>query len=431
MRHPLGFTVLWKLGTGLALLLAVASRTPAQTPPPVLPDQPLHLADCLAISEQRQPSLRVAQARLAAAQTKVAALDNLNGAAALVTHDLPVRRQQARLGVDIARADVDRLNAENRYVVTRAYLSVLYSRAQRTVLDDLVDDLTFLRDRIKTSVEKKERPEWTPATVDLVTLYVRRAEARRTEADRGVQMSLAALREAMNLAPLVCLRIADEPIPQPKVKVCREEILAAALSRRGEAIEASLAVEVVGLEADAQGRNRRQGARRTFAAGADLHAGHVPQPIYGEEFRPGGVPLAMPTILAGSRAARVESAREFAEQAEAVAQKTRNLIILESEEAYFGWEEWSKKVVLYREAKAVGLRLTGRLRDEFRGSIKRVIEGVLPESLLAAQARTDYNEALFRQAIALAALERVTGGVFCARLAAPSAPEDAAPSREK
>jgi len=177
---------------------------------------------------------------------------------------------------------------------------VLYSRAQRTVLDDLVDDLTFLRNRVKNAVEKNERPEWTAATVDLVTLYTRRAEARRTEADRGVQLSVAALREALNLDPLRCLRIADESMPQPNVKVCRAEILAAALSQRGEAIEASLATEVVGLEADAQGRTRRQGTQRTFAAAADLHAGHVPQPIYGEEFRPGGVPLAMPTVLVGS-----------------------------------------------------------------------------------------------------------------------------------
>src|SRR6185437_11754976 len=269
MRRSLGFVSPWKIGTGLALLLAVVSRTPAQTPAPPLPNQPLHLADCLAISEERQPSLQVARARLAAAQTKVAALDNLGGPTALLSHDLPVRRQQARLGVDIAQADLARLQVEIRYVVTRAYLSVLYSRSQRAVLDDLVDDLTFLRNRIKTAVEKNERPEWTPATVDLITLYVRRAKARRTEADRGVQLSLAALREAMNLAPLVCLRIADESIPQPKVKVCREEILAAAVARRGEAIEAALATEAVVLEADAQGRSRRQGARRTFAAGAD------------------------------------------------------------------------------------------------------------------------------------------------------------------
>ncbi|HEY7154421.1 MAG TPA: TolC family protein [Gemmataceae bacterium] len=422
MHSPSEFRNRWNRRAGIALLLAAALHAPAQTPAPVVPDRPLRLADCLTISQQRQPSLVVARARLAAAQTKVAALDSLGGLSIVLRKELPVRRQQARLGVDISQADLNRLEVENRYVVTRAYLSVLYARAQQSVLDDLIEELTYLRNRIKRSVERSERPEWTAATVDLVTLYLRRAEARRAEAERGVQMSLAALREAMNIDPLLCLNIADEPIPQPAVRVCREEILAAALARRGESIEANVVADVAGLEIDAQAKSCRRGSVRTFAAGADLHASHVPQPIYGEEFRPGGIPLAMPTVLAGPRAARVESARELGDQAAAVAQKTRNLIALETDEAYFSWEEWSRKAEIYREAEEVGRRLTRRLREEVRGTLKRVIEGILPESLLAAQTRTDYNEALFRRAIALAALERVTGGAFCAGLANTPAP---------
>src|SRR5262249_25475917 len=136
----------------------------------------------------------------------------------------------------------------------------------------------------------------------------------------------------------------------------------------------------------------------------------------------GGIPLAIPAVLVGPRAARVESAQELGEQAVAVAQKTRNLIVLEAEDAYFSWEEWSRKAAVYRDAEEVGHRLGRRLRDEIRGPVKRVIEGVLPESLLVAQASTDYNEALFRRALALATLERVTGGAFCAGLANTPAP---------
>ena len=36
--------------------------------------------------------------------------------------------------------------------------------------------------------------------------------------------------------------------------------------------------------------------------------------------------------------------------------------------------------------------------------------------VLAAQARSQYNEYLYRQIVALADLERITGGAFCARL---------------
>ncbi len=403
-------------------LFLAACRVDAQTPSAPLPDRPLRLADCLAISQERQPSLVVARTRLAAAQSKLASLESLDGPVARMRHSLPIRRQQAKLGIDSAQADLARLETENRYVVTRAYLSLLYSRAQQKVLDDLVDDLRYLRERVRGGVEKKERKEWTPATVELITLYLRRTEARRTEADRGIALSLAALREALNLPPIACLNIVDEPIPQPAVRVCREDILAAAVARRGEAIESSLAAEAAALETDAQAANHHRGPVNTFAAGADLHAKHVPQPIYGEEFRPGGVPLAMPMVLVGPRAGRVESAQDLSAQAAAVAEKTRNLIVLEAEEAYYSWEEWSRKVVFLGEAEKVGIRLSRELHEEFRGPVKRVIEGALPESLLAAQARTDYNEALFRQAIVLAALERVTGGAFCAHLTDPSAP---------
>jgi outer membrane protein TolC len=332
-------------------------------------------------------------------------------------HDLPIRHQQAQLGVDAAKAELERLESENRYVVTRAYISVLYARAQQNILNDIIEDLKYLQERVRTAVEKKERPdEWTSATVDLVTLNLRRIEARRTEADRGISLALAALRESINVEPIVPLEVAEEPIPQPSVQVSREAVLAAAAARRGEVIEANLASEAAILEVDVQGTRCRRGPVNTFAAAADLHAKHVPQPIYGEEFRPGGVPLAMPVVLVGPRAGRVETAQDLSVQAAAVAQKTRNLALLEAEEAYFVWQEWSQKVVLLAEAAKAGSRLGRQLHDEFRGPLKGRIPTLLPESLLAAQTRTEYNEALFRQAIALAALERVTSGAFCAGL---------------
>jgi outer membrane protein TolC len=398
------------------VLLVAVIPAPAQAPSPPFPDRPLRLADCLAISAERQPSLMAARARLAAAQSKLAALESLYGPVVRLRHDLPIRRQQARLGIDASQADLTRIEIESRYVVTRAYLSVLYARAQRQVLDDTIEDLQYLRERVRTAVEKKERVEWTTATVELVTLYLRRSEARRTEAERGIALSLAALREALALEPTVCLNIADEPMPQPAVQVCREDVLAAA-TQRSEVIEASLASEAVELETDVQAMRCRRGPVNTFAAAADLHAKQVPQPFYGEEFRPGGIPLSMPSILVGPRAGRVETAQNFSIQAAAVAQKSRNLAFLEAEEAYFVWQKWSQKVFFLGEAQKVGVRLGRQLHEEFRGPIKGVLETLLPETLLAAQARTDFNEALFRRAIALAALERVTGGAFHAHLA--------------
>jgi len=397
-----------------AILLRVAPA-PAESPSP-LPDRPLRLADCLAISEQRQPSLVVARARLESAISKLASLESLDGPMQRMRHDLPVRREQARLGIDAAKTNLTRLQIENRYIVIRSYLSVLYARAQKKVLDDFIDDLKYLRERVSSSSEKKDQEEWSVAPFDLVTINLRRTEARRAEAERGIALALAALREAMGLDLTVCFTIADEPIPQPVARVCHEEILAAATSRRSEVVAANLASEATVLEADAQAARCRRGPVNTFAAASDLHANHVPQPIFGEEFRPGGIPLAMPDVLVGPRDGRVATAQNLSVQAAAVAQKTRNLAILEAEEAFYLWQEWSQKVVLLGEAERIASRLGGELHEQFRGSLRRLVEALLPESLLATQIRTDYNEALFRQAISLAALERVTGGAFCSGL---------------
>ncbi len=399
----------------VAALLLTAAPAPADPSSP-LPDRPLRLSDCLAISEERQPSLIVARARLAAAMSKLASLESLDGPVQRMRHDLPIRREQARLGIDAARTNLTRLQIENRYIVIRSYLSVLYARTQKKVLDDFIDDLKYLRERVSSPSEKRNEQEWSVAPVDLVTINLRRTEARRAEAERGIALSLAALREAMGLDLSACFTVADEPIPQPVVRVCHEEILAAAASRRSEVVAANLASEATILEADAQAARCRRGPVNTYAAASDIHANHVPQPIFGEEFRPGGIPLAMPDVIVGPRDGRVATAQNFTIQAAAVAQKTRNLAILEAEEAFYLWQEWSQKVVQLGEAERIASRLGGELHEQFRGSLRRLVEALLPESLLATQIRTDYNEALFRQAISLAALERVTGGAFCSGL---------------
>src|SRR5262249_27113910 len=154
------------------------------------------------------------------------------------------------------------------------------------------------------------------------------------------------------------------------------------------------AAEATILETDAQAANHRRRVA-TFAAAVDLHARQVPQASYGEEFRPGGIPLAMPHVLIGPKNGRVETAQDLSAQAQVLAEKTRNLLILEAEEAYYIWQEWSRKAVALNEAQIIGQRLGSEMRKEFRGMIKRVIDTLLPESLLAAQAQTDYNEAVF------------------------------------
>jgi outer membrane protein TolC len=153
----------------------------------------------------------------------------------------------------------------------------------------------------------------------------------------------------------------------------------------------------------------------TFAAVGDIHSRQVPPEISDGDYRPGGIPPEMPTTLVGSRSARMERARSLTARAQAVAEKTRNLVALEAEDAYLKWEEAHDKTVPAREGAETASKLAQNLAQTYgAGSIK--VEELLNFQVLAVLSRAQLNEAIYQELLALAALERVTAGGFCAGL---------------
>src|SRR5262249_31999177 len=106
-------------------------------------------------------------------------------------------------------------------------------------------------------------------------------------------------------------------------------------------------------------------------------------------------------------------------RAAAVAEKAENLVALEAEDTYLRWLQAADKVKVLRRADESARRLAENTREAFRGGQKVTVEGVLTNEAVGAQARSSYNEALLHQLITLSALERVSGGGFCAGLAKP------------
>src|SRR5262249_44126310 len=150
------------------------------------------------------------------------------------------------------------------------------------------------------------------------------------QAAQGVKRALAALHEAAGIDAEAHLDVRAAGLPEIDVTPRREEVVAWALSGRPELARAALFAEVGCLEVHAQGTSLAK-RMETFAAAADIHAVQVPQEMHNGEYRPGAVPPEMPTLLAGSRAERVNRARAFHERALTVVDATRNLITLEAE----------------------------------------------------------------------------------------------------
>ncbi len=394
-------------------VVAPAAQGQDNAPAPVSPPQPqpLTLDDCVRIGLGQQPSLAAARATLAAAETQRQALENLH-LASLVSRELPVRRQQAALGVTIAAAGVQQAEWETVYAVTRNYFSVAYARAQEAlvtkVLEKLQTNLEFASGLLKVKGAKI-----TKIAVDKLDVQIQLYQVRQREAQRGVELARAALREAMGLAPGCPLELVVLPLPEaPEGTLDLHALVQAALARRGELVQATTAARVTELEVDAQGTNHFALTFRTFAAVSDIHSREIPQGHANREYRPGAIGLEMPTTLAGRRGDRMQRARDLSARAASVVEKTTNLIALETEAEFLKWKEANanarslKRTAAQAEEVADLADRQANLRNEYS-------EDVLRARTLHEQVQSQYNEALYLHALALAGLERVTSGGFC------------------
>jgi outer membrane protein TolC len=389
--------------------------------------QPLDLAACRRLALDKQPALAAARASLAAAAARSEALDHLH-LPGFLARDLPIRRQQAALGITIAEAGVTRAEGEALYGVTYCYLSALYARQQQTVADQALKNLQELHDLANQIVSTASRTDVSKREVDQIGVYILVARGRRAEAVEGEQRALAGLREALSLGADCPLSLAASTLPMVTPAVDRAQVLALALARRGELAQASNAAQVFQYEVEAQQHKRLLPRASTFASGSDIHAQPVPPGSYDEVYKPGAVGVEMPTTLVGSRGDRVEQAEAYNARAAAVVDKTQGLVTLDAESAYLRWVEASEKVRQYRKAADEAEQWYKSLRDAFNPRVtdpKVTIDKLLNAGILSSQLRVQANQAHYQQLLALAALERATAGGFCAGFEAqsPAAPE--------
>ena len=117
------------------------------------------LADGLRLAVDRQPALAAYRASLSSAQTAAQALDQLPAAAALTNHDLPIRRQQACLGIAIAEAALHQAGLDNAHAVRRLFFTALYAKAQRQIADDVVENIEFYQRTVSDAVKGPKAPK--------------------------------------------------------------------------------------------------------------------------------------------------------------------------------------------------------------------------------------------------------------------------------
>jgi outer membrane protein TolC len=431
--HLLGSLAVPGLLAITADILKDVSNPPANEPAPaaVVPHNSaeapvVNLAGCRALALARQPAIAAAQASFNASVARQNALETIRVPRFLV-RDLPVRKQQAAVGLGIAQAEVQRVQIDTLYSVTYSYLSAQYAVEQRKLLDGSRDRLQQLMEGVqaglkagKTNVRKEDEPR--------VQAYQLLVQSRREEALHGEQRALSALREAIGVDPHTPLILANGGQFRVNPLVSRDQVVCLALSRRPEIQQASLLVQVHSLEVEAQWLRKLFPQVQTFASGSDLHVRPLPAGSYGEQYSPAAVGPEMPANLAGHRQARTEVAQIYTDRAQSVAEKARNLIRLETEQAFLRYLETSRRLPALIEAAEKAQAVFDAVDNSFKkGERATTVRDWLEAGTLVTDLKAQVNTTRYHMLIALAGLERATVGGFCPgfETAPTSDPEEA------
>ena len=172
---------------------------------------------------------------------------------------------------------------------------------------------------------------------------------------------------------------------------------------------AAAGVDAFRLEVYAQGKIPFRRVVPTLASGADIHAKPIPAEVRTPtEYRPGAIIPEMPTQLVGSKYDRVCRAMAFAQRAEAVYEKARNLIIVEAEGTYFDFELASERLTFAKQQFELSKDIQQRARDA--ADTTKAKDQLVQAEVVAAKAQSDYLLAVQEYLLALAALERTTAG---------------------
>jgi outer membrane protein TolC len=390
----------------LAFLSSSAYAQPERAPAPI----PTYtLGECIQIARENSPVLKAAAASLLSAQ----AGQNGVNAAARFTHeiiapDIEYRKQQAANGVRAAEAELMQAEHDVTYEVIRVYYTVVYAREQVQVATDLANQLNVQLDQVKKAVQEGVRG----VSLNLqnqVEIYRAQAVTKQIEAQSGYERALKALAHEMSVEEDHRFDVADRTLPEIKADgITRDAVVGHALCRRGEIALASIGADVLRLEVSAQGAIRFRLRSFTAAAGGDVHSRNVPQGTREGEYRPSAIAPEYPVLFVGNRKARVAKAEALSMRADAVFQKTRDLILLEAENGYLRFQEAARKVDVLKAAAQSGRDLIARSRKPMNGNILN--EEHTRFEALAAQAIASYNESHYQQLLSLAALERITAG---------------------
>src|SRR5262245_7079074 len=369
------------VGLAVACLFGASTRAAEVLPPPAESEtqtKVLNLADCIALGKENSPVIAAQSATLRGAEIAKRSVDSMKKPKCMAP-DLPIRRQQSAVGLEGSLAAVEFTEHYTVNAVSRTYYGVVYARAQKKLAEEAVAErlknLKMAEDFLNAGARQvsKEDVQKFRTSMQLARLQV-------LEAERGVDILLGALKEAMGLGPAYCLDVADDTLPQPELNLCAADVIELAETRRPENRVQDAASAIFGLEVDAQRAMKKSG--RTFAMYSDIHVAAAPPLGGGPNYMPGPIGWEMPVKLAGTRCDRVERASALADRVNAVREKTRQLIALEAQDAYTRFVEAKSAIPLAKGAEDSAREVKNLAEQKYRRQ-----DRLDPDKLIEAEAK--------------------------------------------
>jgi outer membrane protein TolC len=375
----------------------------------------LTLGECIGVALERQPALKAVQQSAAAIEAGERALRKFGTVTTIFSPDLEIRKQQAKRGLMATSAEYQKLHNEVVQDVTRLFYTAVYAKQQQELAENVVTRLDFLVEVGKNILKDaklaaKELEGFNTLKLRMMEDGLLQAKTLQATAKVGEKKALAGLREVMGVdARTFPFRVKDTQLPVMKqnLPLTADRVVELALERRPELVLAAAGVDAFRLEVYAQGRVPFKRVVPTLASGADIHAKEIPAPNRGTDYRPGAIIPEMPTQLVGSKYDRVCRAMAFAQRAESVYEKARNLVVAEAEGTFYDFELASEKLGLAKQRFELSKDLQKRIADNQDLKAK---DQLLQAEVVAAKALSDYLTAVHEYLLALAALERVTAG---------------------
>ncbi|MBX9626700.1 MAG: TolC family protein [Gemmataceae bacterium] len=419
-------------GLGLVLAFVAAGRGAGQPPAPAPAPQSgskddaangkdaedgrpeLSLGDCIAVAVERQPALRAVRASQGATLAGLNALNNIGRVGQVLAPDLPYRKEQSLRGVTAAAADVQKLHNEIVHDATRMYYTAVYARQQARYAEDVVAQVEVLRAQAEVLLNSPNPGAMDNQKLGLIKFGLAEARKLRNEARAGERQAFAALREVMAVSEAEFpFRLKDRELPvmAQNVPLAKEMVVEMALCRRPELALAAAGVDVFRLEVFAQDAIRVRRTVPTFASGSDIHARMVPAGSRdpGSDYRPEPILPEMPVQVVGSREDRVARVGWYSQRTEAFFEKTRNLVVLDAEIAFFRFELAAEQVGVGKDQRQTAdeqMSLVQKLFADPRAP-KEQLAALYAQ---AARAQAAYVTSVHQYLLTLAALERVTAG---------------------